>query len=120
MIGRLIPPASVAQFRSDGLPELSGDQAWQLVTDGGTLTLGDGLALKRVTVMHAKRIELTGFDAAAVPSLKARGLIAEIVSWRLRLFVPTTDEGPRILADLIDRHRIIGVVPADPLSTAHR
>ena len=36
--------------------------------------------------------------------LKALGLVSEIIAWRLRLFVPMTGEGPRILARLFERH----------------
>ena len=49
------------------------------------------------------RIELTGFDADDVPGLKARGLIGEIISWKLRLFLPMSEEGPRILAKLLEQ-----------------
>jgi hypothetical protein len=54
--------------------------------------------------MHAPRVELTGFHDEAVQGLKALGLVSEIIGWRLRLFVPMTADGPRILARLFERH----------------
>ena len=32
------------------------------------------------------------------------GLISEIISWKLRLFVPTGASGPAILARLLERY----------------
>ena len=58
--------------------------------------------------MHAYRVELTGYTDGAVPQLKALGLISEIIAWRLRLFIPTAEHrGPAILADLLQRHRLL-------------
>jgi hypothetical protein len=37
------------------------------------------------------------------------GLISEIISWKLRLFIPTGGQGPVILASLLDRHPLVGV-----------
>jgi hypothetical protein len=61
--------------------------------------------------MHAPRIELTGFDAEDVPNLKAKGLIGEIIAWKLRLFVPTSADGPRILGKLLQSHPIAAPSP---------
>ena len=44
-----------------------------------------------------------------MPRLKALGLISEIISWKLRLFIPTGAEGTAILAVLLDRHALVGV-----------
>lgn len=56
--------------------------------------------------MGVARIELTGFNDLGVERLKAMGLISEIISWKLRLFVPTGNDGPAILAKLIERFPI--------------
>jgi hypothetical protein len=32
-----------------------------------------------------------------------------MINWKLRFFVPTTEEGPAILARLIERHRLTGI-----------
>jgi hypothetical protein len=34
------------------------------------------------------------------------GLISEIISWRLRLFVPIGASGPAILGAILDRHAL--------------
>ena len=38
------------------------------------------------------------------------GLVSEIISWRLRLFVPTGDRGPSILGVVLDRHPLARMV----------
>ena len=50
------------------------------------------------------RVELSGFTDGMVDRLKAMGLISEIISWRLRLFVPMGANGPAILGTLLDRY----------------
>jgi predicted RNA methylase len=45
----------------------------------------------------------------AVDRLKAIGLISEIISWKLRLFLPTGAAGPEILAQLMERHPLIRI-----------
>ena len=107
VIGRLVPPGSLDQLGASPGTSLSPAEAWQALATGSTLRLAEGLALRRVTVMHAARIELTGFVPEAVPALKAMGLMSEIIAWKLRLFVPMGEEGPRIAARLLDRHPII-------------
>ena len=42
-----------------------------------------------------------------VDRLKAMGLISEIITWKLRLFVPTSDAGPSILAELMERYPVV-------------
>jgi hypothetical protein len=44
-----------------------------------------------------------------VARLKAMGLMSEIISWKLRLFVPTGTAGPSILAGLMERHPIVRI-----------
>ncbi|MFZ1103466.1 MAG: strawberry notch C-terminal domain-containing protein, partial [Hyphomicrobiaceae bacterium] len=103
VIGRLIPPECLEQFTPSDKP-LSPEEAWAALTAGGKLRLAGGLALRRVSVMHAARIKLTGCSAEEVPALKALGLVAEIIAYRLRLFVPMGGDGSSILARLLDRH----------------
>ena len=59
--------------------------------------------------MNDYRVELIGFTDAMIPRLKALGLIAEIISWKLRLFIPNTAQGSTMLASLLDRHPLVGV-----------
>ena len=71
------------------------------------MQLQDGLELRRVNIMGEFRIELSGFSDGMVERLKAIGLISEIISWKLRLFVPTGTAGPAILAKLMERHPLV-------------
>lgn len=65
------------------------------------LDLAEGTQLRRVMVMRAVRVELTGFTDRMVERLKAMGLIAS----RLRLFVPAGSQG---LAVLLERYKLTG------------
>jgi hypothetical protein len=114
IIGRHIAPTLVASMlRNLGIehvPTLPPDEAWAGLVDGRIgLQLADGLVLRRSRVMNDYRIELIGFTDAMVPRLKALGLIAEIISWKLRLFIPTAGQGAAMLASLIERHTLVGV-----------
>ncbi len=105
VIGRLVSPAWVAQVVEVEAPTLSPSDAWTALLDGRTvLELADGLQLRRVKMMGEFRIELSGFTDGMVDRLKAMRLVSEIISWRLRLFVPITANGPAILGALLQRH----------------
>ena len=70
------------------------------------LDLAEGLQLRRVRVMGAHRIELSGFTDTMRDRLRAYGLFGEIISWKLRMFVPTDATGADVLAKLLDRYAI--------------
>jgi predicted RNA methylase len=105
-IGRLIPTEVLGAFTVDK-PDLSPEQAWSHVNDNGILRLDGDLLVKRVTTMHATRIELIGFDSAQYGQLKAMGLFPETIAFKLRLFLPIGMEGPPILATLLAKYPII-------------
>ena len=114
IIGRLLSPASLsALFENLGAadaPPLSPADAWEALLEGNAqLQLADGQNLRRVRIMNQIRIELLGFTDGMVDRLKAMGLMAEIISWKLRMFVPTSEAGPRILAALLDRHPLVRI-----------
>lgn len=114
IIGRHIEPALLAtMYRNLGLehvPSLTPDQAWSSLIEGRIgVQLTEGLSLRRSRVMNDYRVELIGFTEAMVARLKALGLISEIISWKLRLFIPTSGHGSAILASLLDRHTLVGV-----------
>ena len=93
IVGRLIQTADVpnlrAAFNLDGGPALSTEDAHlQLLSGSPRIELRSGLGLRLSMLMGAKRIELTGFRDTEVEQLKAFGFFSEIVSWRLRLFLP--------------------------------
>jgi hypothetical protein len=109
-IGRLVSPAWVAQATQVDAPTLNPADAFVAVLDGRTvLQLQDGLELHRVKIMGDLRVELSGFTEGMVDWLKAIGLISEIISWKLRLFVPTGAEGTTILAKVIERYPLIRI-----------
>jgi hypothetical protein len=110
VIGRLVSPAWVAQAVSADGVSIAPADAWTAVLDGRTiLELQDGLSLRRARVMGLFRVELCGFTEGMVERLKAMGLISEIISWKLRLFVPTGANGPEILAGLMERYPIVRI-----------
>ncbi|WP_375458569.1 strawberry notch-like NTP hydrolase domain-containing protein [uncultured Enterovirga sp.] len=109
IIGRLISPAGVDVLAQDlgieGGPALSAADAFRAVlSDSATLLLAEGLQVRRATVMGASRVELAGFTDGAVDRLKALGLVSEIISWKLRLFVPVGTSGPATLERLLERN----------------
>ena len=105
IIGRRVSPAWVATTLDSETPTLSADNAFTALMDGKTiLDLSEGLQLRRVRVMGANRIELTGFTDQMRDRLRAYGLFHEIISWKLRMFVPTDASGAVILAKLLERY----------------
>jgi hypothetical protein len=89
---------------------LSADDAFIALMDGKTiLNLAEGLQLRRVRIMGTNRIELTGFTDAMRDRLRAYGLFHEIISWKLRMFVPTDAAGPAILAKVLERYPLLRV-----------
>jgi hypothetical protein len=114
VIGRLVAPEELSRLHQSlgsETPPLSAAEAWSAVLDrGAVIELAGGLQLRRSLNMGAQRIELTGFsEGGTVGILKSLGLVSEIVAWRLRLFVPVSEEGPAILAALLARHPLIAV-----------
>jgi predicted RNA methylase len=110
IIGRLVSPAWVAQTADAETPTIAAADAWTAVLDGRTLLdLQEGLHLRRVKVMGEFRVELTGFTDGMVDRLKAMGPISEIISWKLRLFVPTGANGPRIIGALMERYPLVRI-----------
>ena len=114
IIGRHIAPTLVATMLRnlgiDNVPTLAPEEAWTGLIEGRIgLQLADGLVLRRCRVMNDYRVELIGFTDAMVPRLKALGLISEIISWKLRLFIPTGGQGSAMLASLLERHTLVGV-----------
>jgi predicted RNA methylase len=114
VIGRLVAPEELCRlYQSLGseAPALSASEAWSAVLDrGAVIELAGGLQLRRSLNMGAQRIELTGFsEGGTVSILKSLGLVSEIVAWRLKLFVPVSEDGPAILAALLARHPLIAV-----------
>ena len=88
-------------------PALTPDAAFAALMDGRTiLDLAEGLQLRRARVMGANRIELSGFNDTTRDRLKAYGLFHEIISWKLRMFVPTDANGIGALGKVLERFPI--------------
>jgi hypothetical protein len=105
IIGRRVSPAWAAGATATGGGTLTAEDAFTALMDGRTiLDLAEDLQLRRVRVMGANRIELSGFTDTMRERLSAYGLFHEIISWKLRMFVPTDTSGPTILAKVMERY----------------
>jgi hypothetical protein len=113
VIGRVATPEALSRLYQDlghgNAPGLSSEDAWTAVLErGGTLDLADGLQIRRSMIMGRNRVELEGFRESTVAQFKALGLTSEIITWRLRLFLPVTT-GMTVLAALLERHALLRV-----------
>jgi predicted RNA methylase len=107
IIGRKVSPAWAATATETGVSTLAPETALAALLDGKTiLDLAEGLQLRRVRIMGANRIELTGFTDAMRERLTAYGLFHEIISWKLRMFVPTDAAGADVLAKVLERYPV--------------
>ncbi len=114
IVGRVIAPDRLAglcrNFGIDQRQVLSAAQAWASLVDGSSIIgLAGDMTLRRVRVMNEYRVELTGFTDGMRDWLRSIGLFSEMINWKLRFFVPVTDEGAAILSKLMQRHRLIDV-----------
>ncbi|MGH6888313.1 MAG: strawberry notch-like NTP hydrolase domain-containing protein [Rhizomicrobium sp.] len=107
IIGRRVSPAWAANASLTGAATLTPDAAFAALIEGKTvLDLAEGLQLHRVRVMGAHRIELSGFADTMRDRLRAYGLFSEIISWKLRVFVPTDASGAGVLAKVLDHYPV--------------
>jgi hypothetical protein len=103
IIGRKVSPAWVATTLAGDAPALTPDAAFAALLEGRTvLELAEGLKLRRVRVMGTHRIELSDFTDGMRDRLRAYGLFGEIISWKLRMFVPTGANGVDVLAKVFE------------------
>lgn len=110
IIGRKVSAAWVANAISANAPTLSPDAVFAVVMEGRTvLDLAGGLQLRRVRVMGEYRIELSGFNDTMRDRLRAYGLFGEIISWKLRMFVPTDASGVGILTKVLETYPVARV-----------
>jgi hypothetical protein len=100
VIGRVVPAEQLSTI-APALTPVTPEEAHAALHDGRAVSLPEGLSIRPVTVMTTRRFELTGFDPDSVERLKACGLVAEIITWRLRLFVPTGSRTLDVLRQLI-------------------
>ena len=104
IIGRQVSLAWISEALGDAAPALAAPDAFAALMAGRTvIDLADGLQLRRTRIMNAPCIELSGFTNAMRERLTAYGLFHEIISWKLRMFVPVDASGPGVLAKLMER-----------------
>jgi hypothetical protein len=107
IIGRKVSQAWVVNTLLGEQPTLEPEDAFAALLEGRTvLELAEGLKLRRVRVMGAHRIELSDFSDTMRDRLRAYGLFSEIISWKLRMFVPTDDSGVGVLAKVLERYPV--------------
>jgi protein strawberry notch len=110
IIGRKVSAAWAASVTETGASNLTPDAAFTALLDGKTIVdLAEGLQLRRVRAMSANRIELTGFTDTMRDRLRVYGLFGEIISWKLRFFVPVDATGPAVLAKVLERYPVVRV-----------
>ena len=101
LIGRVLGPAELGDFRAalglDGGPGLTAAEVHdEIMARGASFPLANGWKLARRRLMGANRIEIEGPADGDTDALKRMGCIAEIVSWRTRLFAPDRETLERI------------------------
>lgn len=107
IIGRRISAAWAAAVTATDAPKLAPAAAHVALIEGRTiLDLEQDLQLRRVRAMGAHRIELLGFTEAMRDRLRTCGLFTEIISWKLRFFVPTDASGVAIVGRLLEAYPI--------------
>jgi predicted RNA methylase len=114
IVGRLISSEGLARLcRNFGLDQteiISATQIWESLLGGtAVVALAGNMTMRRVRVMNDYRVELNGFTDGMRDRLRSMGLFSEMIAWKLRFFIPTSDEGPVILSRLIERHPIVDV-----------
>jgi hypothetical protein len=107
IIGRRVSPAWTVTALAGDAPALTPENAFAALIEGRTiLDLAEGLQLRRARVMGVNRIELTGFTDVMRDRFRAYGLFHEIISWKLRMFVPTDASGAGVLAKVLERYPV--------------
>ncbi len=110
IIGRRVSPAWVTAATEAGTSNLTPDASFTALLDGKVIVdLTETLQLRRVRVMGADRIELTGFTEAMRDRLRVYGLFSEIISWKLRFFVPVDTTGSAVLARVLERYPVVRI-----------
>ena len=114
LIGRTVTAEQAIAFRAacglDGGPEMAPAEMHDaILARGESFPLANGWRIARRTIAFADRIEVEGPADTDLPALKRLGCVAEIVSWKARVFVPGAD----VLERLIKRYPL-----APPAGTA--
>ncbi|MFK4490071.1 hypothetical protein ABIA45_005149 [Bradyrhizobium sp. USDA 336] len=110
IIGRRVSPAWAANACATETCSLGPHEAFSALMDGrAVIDLAEDLQLRRVRVMGAHRIELSGFTDTMRDRLRAYGLFSEIILWKLRMFVPSDETGASVLAKVLDHYPVVRI-----------
>lgn len=114
IVGRLVSSEGLSRLcRNFGLDQtevVSAADVWQsLLAGSSVVALAGNMTLRRVRVMNDYRVELTGFTDGMRDRLRSFGLFSEMIAWKVRFFIPASDDGEAVLSHLIERHRIVDV-----------
>ncbi|SEI14791.1 C-terminal domain on Strawberry notch homologue [Rhizobium tibeticum] len=114
IVGRLVSSEGLSRLcRNFGLDQtevVSAAEVWQsLLVGSSVVALAGNMTLRRVRVMNDYRVELTGFTDGMRDRLKSIGLFSEMIAWKVRFFIPASDDGQAVLSRLIERHRVVDV-----------
>ncbi|OBZ97486.1 methylase (plasmid) [Pararhizobium polonicum] len=114
IVGRLVSSEGLSRLcRNFGLDQtevITAAQVWQSLLGGSAVVaLAGNMTLRRVRVMNDYRIELTGFTDGMRDRLRSLGLFSEMIAWKVRFFIPASDDGQAVLSRLLERHRIVDV-----------
>jgi len=110
IIGRKVSPAWVAAMSAEaGIDMATCDVLTAVMNAGAIVDLAENLQLRRSRVMGVNRLELCGFADAMRDRLRTYGCFSEIISWKLRFFVPIDERGPDILDRILKTYPLTGV-----------
>ena len=114
LIGRTVTAEQAIAFRAacglDGGPEMAPAEMHDaILARGVSFPLANGWKIARRAIAFADRIEVEGPADTDIPALKRLGCVAEVLSWKARVFVPGAD----VLERLIERYPL-----APPAGTA--
>ncbi|OCP22449.1 MULTISPECIES: strawberry notch family protein [unclassified Ensifer] len=114
IVGRLISSEGLARLcRNFGLDQtevISAAQIWESLLGGASVVaLAGNMTLRRVRVMNDYRVELNGFTDGMRDRLRSMGLFSEMIAWKVRFFIPASDDGQAVLSRLLERHRVVDV-----------
>ncbi|TKV70732.1 strawberry notch-like NTP hydrolase domain-containing protein [Rhizobium sp. AU243] len=114
IVGRLVSSEGLSRLcRNFGLDQtevVSAAEVWQsLLAGSSVVALAGNMTLRRVRVMNDYRVELMGLTDGMRDGLRSMGLFSEMIAWKLRFFIPTSDDGQAVLSRLLERHRVVDV-----------
>jgi len=114
IVGRLISSEGLSRIcRNFGLDQtevIAAAEVWQSLLGGSSVVaLAGNMTLRRVRVMNDYRVELTGFSDGMRDGLRSLGLFSEMIAWKVRFFIPASDDGQAVLSRLLERHRVVDV-----------